>query len=229
MSQPQNPTLTSSNLWLRAWTPDGFQLSLTLPIATVADALVHLDAVRAAGLLPSEPGIEPGQEKETVDTVVKRYASDGTPIIDFYPAWSHGGKYGVHKYAHLYMNSADDIAEFERQSGVRFAELPIFAGQSPLKRAPEKAHPCEVKVARSFQIVRTPDGEHETGMPKYRYSYFMPALASADPAPADPEPEPVDAPVAPEPVGTPYTASEPAPTPPSETPKGNGHTSDIPF
>lgn len=180
-----------NTIQLRAYTVDGWSVSLTLDVdatpQTVARLLSKIGLVADAGLLPSPAGLEAGQEKEVIATVVRRVAGDGTPIIDFYPAWGHGGEYGQHKYAHLYLNTQEDVQQFEVQSGLTLDSLPLVDG-TPIKRTFGKAHPAERPVLASFAMVRTRDGEHDNGMPKYRYGYFAPkpTTLSAPPMPAVP-------------------------------------------
>jgi hypothetical protein len=164
-----------NTVWIPCYSSDGFKLSFTVSINSVDDAMALLDAIRNAGLTPREPSMVEGQEKEIIAAVVRRQSSDGTPIIDFYPAWSHAGKFGAHKYAHLYLNTKEDITEFEAQSGLRLNDIPLYESQTPMQRKfGTQPHRCEIAVKRTFEVVRTPDGQHDTGMPKYKYSYYAP-------------------------------------------------------
>jgi hypothetical protein len=42
-----NGESTPRSIWIRAYTTDGYQISLTLPALTVSDAMRHRDDVRA--------------------------------------------------------------------------------------------------------------------------------------------------------------------------------------
>jgi hypothetical protein len=168
----------ANTIWTTGYTADGFRVSLTLDINADADTvqalLAKLDLVRAAGITPNAPGLEQGQEKEPIGAVMKRQKpSDGTPIIDFYPQWK--GAFGKFKYASMYLDTADEIAEFEAQSGLKLNDIPLYDAQQPYQRTADKPHRCEIKVKRSFEIVREKVGEDDRGHPRYKYSYYQPA------------------------------------------------------
>lgn len=168
-------TDTPNTMHTTVYSPDGFKLNIVLAITAVADITAHLDAIRALGLTPNLPGLEPGQEKEAIMTVVRRASNTGVPIIDFYPHWQYENKFGYLKYGHLYLDTPDDVAEFEAQSGLKLADLPLYEGQQAIQRKHGHATRFEVNVKRTFGIVRTPDGQHDNGMPRYLYSYAAPA------------------------------------------------------
>jgi hypothetical protein len=198
-------TLTPNTVWLKVYTPGGFQASVTLTftdaIPTAADVERRLIA---AGYSATLPGLEIGQEKEAIATVMRRQSSDDTTIIDFYPAWSHRGKFGIQKYGHLYLNEPSDVAEFEARSGLKVTDLPLYDSDKALKRTYGKRHACEVTVRRHFEMTRTPDGQHESGMPKYKYAYFgaSPVVVTAA------APTPAPAPVAPTESVNPFLAAK---------------------
>lgn len=167
-------TQTPETGWIACWSPDGFRMSI--PVGNTADSIARvLNVVRELGLLPHEPDVVAGGEAETIKAVMRRVSGDGTPIIDFYPDWSHGGKFGAHKWAHMYLNTPEDIAEFEAQSGLKLDQIPLYDGQQALKRTYGSTHPKEIKPRRPFRITRVKTGEHDTGMPRYEYSYTVPA------------------------------------------------------
>lgn len=180
----------SNTVWMRGYTADGFQVSLTLGLdatpETINQLLAKVRMAGQAGLMPSAPGLNPGEDKEAIATCIRRASASGVPIIDFYPAWGFEGQFGEHKYAHLYLNTPADIAQFEAQSGLRLADMPLRDEPTALKRTFGKTHAHEVAVKRSFEMLRTPDGQYETGMPKWRYSYFkeLPIAPVNPPAPA---------------------------------------------
>jgi hypothetical protein len=45
----------NGHIYIKAYSADGFQIGLTLPALTVADAMRHLEDARAAGLLTMMP------------------------------------------------------------------------------------------------------------------------------------------------------------------------------
>lgn len=197
-------TSNCGNIWIRAFTADGFQVSLTLPAQSVADAMAHLDAVRAAGLLTMMPDSIASEESEIITTVMRRThvnekSGEVTPVIDMYPDWR--GDFGTYRFAGLYLNTADDIAEFEAQSGLKLADIPLYDGQTPLKRSQRQRHRCETPVKSPFLAFKSPVGEKEIDgkmQTVYRFSRYGTAPAAAQapapsaPAPRAPEPAPQD-------------------------------------
>jgi len=167
----------TENLIVTAYTPGGFRVTLAFPKHMSA---VELDNwLLPNGYLDCAPGLEPGQQKEAITYVVRRdkHNDDGTktPIIDFY---IDKLKY---KYAHLYLDNASDIAEFEAQSGLKLYSLKSYDGEVAMDRekAGQKFWQFAHKVARPFQMVRTPNGHYDNNMPRYEYGYFAPATPSA--------------------------------------------------
>lgn len=156
--------------WCTGYLANGVKVSFTVP--TAADgaaayqhALAFTAALLAAGFSVNEPGLEAGEESETIVTVMRREKSDGTPIIDFFPAWREGGDepFGTYKYLHKYLNDGDEIAAFLSVAGFKsLNDIPLYDGQSPLKRTPGKRHAKETAVPTPFKVVRK-QGVEKTG------------------------------------------------------------------
>ncbi len=195
-------------MWVRGWLPNGFQVSFTLPVDTQTaydTALAFTNGLLARGFRQTEPELEAGEESEVIVTVMRREKpSDGTPIIDFYPAWGAGGDepFGTYKYVHKYLNDDDEIAAFLAASGFKaLADIPLYDGQVSLKRTPGKRHAKETPVPTPFKVVRK-QGAEKTGSDGKLYRpwelvRYEPAATAAPPsapvqAPAQPaatEPE----------------------------------------
>ncbi len=167
--QNQLPTL-----WFTGFMPNGLKASVTLPIATddghifFNTALKFTNELLAAGFLLNEPGLEPGEERELIVTVMRRAKpSDDTPIVDFYTDWRPGGDepWGTYKYLHMYLGAdkADVLAALMEVSGLTSLEqIPLYDGQSPLKRTFGKVHPKELRVPTPFYVVKR-QGEEKVG------------------------------------------------------------------
>lgn len=159
------------NVWMKGYLPDGRQVSITATPGSDVNALVSLAlslsaAMTAANITVNLPGLEPGENKEQIVTVMRREKpADGTIIIDFYPAWGDGGDepFGTYKYFHKYLNSPDEIAAFLEVSGFKNIEaIPLYDGQSPLKRTKGRAHPKETAVPTPFFVVKK-QGDEKIG------------------------------------------------------------------
>ena len=141
--------------------PNGAKVTFNIPLIDLnnayAEALAFTSKLLADGWLLNAPGLEDGEQSEPIVIVMRRAKSDGTPIIDFYPAWGAGNDepYGTYKYLHQYLNDDNEINEFLAIAGFKSLEdIPLYDGQSPLKRTPNKRHPKETPVNKPFKIVR---------------------------------------------------------------------------
>ena len=172
---------TSNTIWVRAYTPDGFQLSLTLSVQSVDEAVATVAKVRAAGFLPAQPESVDG-EREAIASVMRHATSTGTPVIAAYPNWRYEGKFGEYKFASIYLDSPENIAQFEAQSGLKVNEIPLSDGDAGVRRKYGKPNPKEVAVKRSFDMLKIPDGTTDDGKSRYRYTYAVTLPVAAAPA-----------------------------------------------
>lgn len=200
---------TTPNVWTKGYLPDGRQVSITATPGCDVHALVALAlelsaALTAANITVREPGLEPGENKELIVTVMRREKpADGTPIIDFYPAWGDGGDepFGTYKYLHIYLNKENPqlTADFLAASGFKSLEdIPLYDGQSPLKRTKNRAHPKETRVPTPFSVVKKQGDEKigSDGQP-YRPWEFVRYESTANPngtRPSPPSPSPTTPP-----------------------------------
>ena len=173
---------------VECYTLEGFKLVLNLPANTVDEALAHVQAVVSAGLspVPVEAGTSP---VETIVTVVRREHigknDKVTPVIDFYPEWQ--GEYGQFRFCGVYLNTPDDIAQFEAHSGLKLANMPLYDAQAPLQRNPARRHKAEVSC-KPFVARKAADGEKEIDGKKqttWKFAGYGSSAPQADtPAPA---------------------------------------------
>lgn len=179
----------ANTIWMKVWTPAGYSASVTLgfeegklPKAEEVERMLL-----GAGWLSHAPDLAEGQKAEKVVAVMRRVASNGAPVVDFYPEWNEAGTYGINRCGFMYLDKPEDVAEFEAQSGLKLMDIPLYESEAALKRKFGKTHPKQVAVATPFEIIKTPDGQHDNGMPRYIYSYKLPKLAAASAAPAAPK------------------------------------------
>lgn len=147
-------------------------MSFTFPIRNEMEAYAQAKAITdkliADGFTTEAPGLEVGEEREVIVTVMRRAKpKDDTVIIDFYTEWGAGTDepFGTYKYQHLYMDKdkPEMIAEFLKFSGFkRIEDIPLYDGQNPLKRTFGKKNPKETAVPTPFKIVKK-QGAEKTG------------------------------------------------------------------
>jgi len=161
--------LASNNIHIRAYSSDGYEITL-LVTGTLTDVSHKLNEVRAAGFLAFQPApVE--SERQTIASVMRHVTDSGTIVIAAYPAWKYEGKYGEYKFASIYLDSDDDTAQFEAQSGLKLADIPQMDGEAGVRRKYGKVLPKETAVKRTFDMIRMPDGVSDDGKPRYRYDY----------------------------------------------------------
>ncbi|MBA3948123.1 MAG: hypothetical protein H0X37_26685 [Herpetosiphonaceae bacterium] len=172
---------TSNSIQIRAFSADGYEIVVCMAGAALADVAKKLGEVRAAGYLAFAPEVAES-EHQAIATVMRHISELGTPVIAAYPHWQYEGKYGEYKFASIYIDKPEDIAQFEAQSGLKLDEIPLCDAEAGVRRKYGKVNPKEITVKRKFDMVKVPDGVFDDGKPRYRYDYAI-KLA---PAPADP-------------------------------------------
>ncbi len=142
------------------WHRSGLRLRVAFPLASptikdgavAADLAAQVDAYLAAGFSVREPGNEPGEESEEVGYVL-RTTVDGKngpcPRIFFYSP----NAAVEYQCGSVYLNNADDVAEFERQSGLKVNSLPEWpTGAAPKKT--DRGADKFIRQSKLFGIVR---------------------------------------------------------------------------
>ncbi len=174
----------SGTMALTVYTPDGYMLALTLEVNAVADVVAVMSALREAKLTPEPQAAESGIKEETIVAVIRREhtGKDGltVPVIDCYPAWK--GDYGTYRFCGMYLNTTAHVEEFERRSGLRLHDMPIYDSQAPLTRTPGRRHRTEMMCRRPF--VATKEATDRPGPRSSRQKHkFMQVGAQRVPPP----------------------------------------------
>lgn len=147
---------------------------------------------------------------ETVTAVVRRqHTSEETgevvDVIDLYPAWNEWGTYGKMKVAHEYLDHDWQRQRFEKFTGVKVDDLPIYEGQQAMTRRFGRKHKCEVAV-RPFRLLLQPRKDENGNYDKTLILRYLYADRAANRKPAQP----------------PATAA-PSATHPGSAANGHGH------
>src|ERR1041385_5034037 len=112
----------------KGYLPNGFPVSWTIPVtddmSACQYAVAFTNGLLADGFKLDAPGLEAGEEREVIVTVMRRAKpKDETVIIDFYTEWGAGNEepFGTYKYQHLYMDKdkPEMIADFLKFSGFK--------------------------------------------------------------------------------------------------------------
>ena len=187
--------------WVRLYHASGVQVGLPVRFDRIVTkeewTTVYGNVSNAleAGWLIQAPGMEEGEEKEDVGYVVRFQKEDTrtggmTEVVDLYSP----NDAMKHKLITVYLNTADDVAAFERASGMQISRLPIYLGTGHIERGKDRRlDAMVVKAPRTFQVahVKNPrfKQEDEDAAKKSGQNYFIPRrrfsrwIESSKPAP----------------------------------------------
>ena len=135
MNNEQSPII-ETYLWR---TKDGIKLCFKIPVTRdeywIEGVHDYLDYLLANGFQSTAPGVEPGSEVVPINWVCATPAKqrDGTDTvrIGFYMS---DYRNNPHPFVAKYINTPEDIADFELATGLKIAELPVF----PTTQFPER-------------------------------------------------------------------------------------------
>lgn len=143
----------------------GFEIPQLIVYADTPEELAGaLRGLTANGITPDKPDPSEmtGEKTETITCVVKRLhiskSNQETPVVDLYPSWQ--GEYGQFRFVGLYLNTPEQVAEFEAHSGLRLADMPVYESQAPLQRSASRRHKAETNCT-PFVVRKLPDGVKE--------------------------------------------------------------------
>lgn len=143
-------------------------LRVKLPILPGYDYAAAFAAVTSAidaGWLAQAPGLDAGEEKESVGWVLlgnKEKDGETTPYVVLYAAneqltWSFLTKY---------LNTKDDITDFEYASGLVLEKLPDYVGNDkPQRGASGKTDRFIIKAPKPFGVVFKHNPKHREAPP----------------------------------------------------------------
>lgn len=130
----------ANTVWTTGYLPNGMKASFTFvitdPMNAFAEAMSYLNKLQADGLQMREPGLEAGEQSYTVTHIARRTQNnkkkDGTtstcPLIDIY----HDDL--AFSSLKTWLNTPDEIADFERVTGLKLETIKTFPGTAAIKR-----------------------------------------------------------------------------------------------
>lgn len=157
------PTTAPNTIWVTGYfTVDGqtFKSSPTFDLNDIPDMMRKLRELMANGFTASEPGLEAGEESEVISHLVatKSTNSDGsmTPRIFFYPADDKL----KHKWIDWYLDTEDDIKQFQTITGLTVLGLKVFPGKQAPARG-EGADDYIISLPHIIRAIRQPNPRHD--------------------------------------------------------------------
>jgi hypothetical protein len=140
----------------------------------LTEVLVHLDEIAQANhLQPTLAGAVSAQaaantdngeiEIKKADTFIRRSQrnknpkpgqSATTPIVDIYPPYVRGatGVYGVYPLVSVWLNTEEEVAAFEKATGIVLTEMMLYTSQTPAMRDPDFQAEWEVQLEEPILI-----------------------------------------------------------------------------
>jgi hypothetical protein len=149
------------NGWTKLYHPRGPQVTLPIAGTTAADYFASVLSMLDAGFLVDAPGLDAGERKEEVDAVLRiTHESNGdlTPVVMLYSS-NDRLEWAVLR---VYLNNADDIAAFEKASGLKLAAIPVYEGDRLARDDSQKAKRYIVKSPRPFIVVMKANPNYST-------------------------------------------------------------------
>ncbi len=145
----------NENGWVKLFHPAGVQCTIPLSLSGAFTAeqaeelLTSVSNLLNAGWLVDMPGLEPGETREPVSYLARRQKiNDDKTKTDVIDVYCGDGKF---KTVHLYMNDAEDFAQFTDAFGIQVGKLPIWEGDQPIERGkkPERDREFLIPVSGS--------------------------------------------------------------------------------
>lgn len=145
----------NNNGWVKLYHPSGAQV--TFPVSLMAEitsqqalnAFNSVNVLLGIGFSVNPAGVEAGELIEEVASVARRTGSDGTPIVAFFK--DHPKL--VKKFLHTYLNNPDEIAEFERATGLHLDALPNFESDKDITKDHRLAHQYITPLPHPVKLV----------------------------------------------------------------------------
>lgn len=114
-----------------------------------SNLIISIDALIAAGFTVNMPGLEDGELIEEVTSVARRASNDGVNIVAFYKAHPKL----VKKFIHEYLDTPEQVADFENATGLKLHNLPLFEGDKDITKDHRSAGKYIVALPRPVKVV----------------------------------------------------------------------------
>lgn len=156
--------MTDNNVtWVKVWHPTGIQLSIPVPTdgSIIDPAIPHaifesVARILDAGFSVTMDGGEPGEMVETISHVLCKSTSDGTPLINLYPA----DRVLKRRLLGVYLNTPEQRAEFEQATGIKVDSMPVYDGGDHPERDDNRTAKYFVALSQPVEVVYKQNPEY---------------------------------------------------------------------
>lgn len=141
--------------WVKLYAKSGALVTIPVTAAPLdyAAMAANVDAMIAAGFAVLAPGLEEGEEKETVAYLVHGQMDGRDGITDFLLLYSANDAMKW-SFLKVYLNKDEDVAAFEAASGMKLDAIPVYVGQDKPERGKNKMVDKFIIAARKpFPVV----------------------------------------------------------------------------
>ncbi len=186
--------------WIKLFHARGVQV--TFPLRGAIDTFAaQVDGLFAAGWLANAPGLEEGEETETVGYVCRGQGEGNRGTFEFVLLYTDNEQMHF-SFLKCYLDNDDDVRAFEFASKMKLAELPVYVGDNKPERGKSKqVDRFIVPVKQAFKVVFKKNPKHdpaETDIKKkkparlfVRWQDQRPAQQAATTTAVDDKPDPV--------------------------------------
>jgi len=135
--------------------PSGAKVDIPIDLADGIDThnagklLLSVQNLLDAGFAVNMPGLDDGELVDEVTAVARRASGDGVSIVAFYKAHPKL----VKKFIHEYLDTPEQIADFESATGLKLKALPLFVGDKDITKDNPDAGKYIVPLARPVKVV----------------------------------------------------------------------------
>lgn len=166
------------NITFEVYSPFGVKVTITEEVADLSASHGLIAATLRSGYT-----VEPVLRKQdTITTVMRRKHVDDnghiTPVIDMF------GERAQFRFVGHYLNTPEDVAQFEAISGLILEQIPLYTSAQPLKRKLARADECEVRCAPFVAFKREDGIKNINGVEQMTYKFAGYGATTPAPVPA---------------------------------------------
>lgn len=170
--------MEANTVTFSVYDPNGIRVTFALPLNEIAAVNGVIADVLANGFTATVAGAAPGENVEEVGFVSRREKADGTPVIDLF---SPNDLLAHRVFAH-YLDTLEQIADFETATGLKLSEIPVWIAEQPIKKTSPTWKQYGVQTRKVARIALKDNPRHDPNetdvtkkKPKHLFSQWLPS------------------------------------------------------